>query len=634
MNKKFSSLIIVGTTLVFISTAAAASLSNTCNGTVNFSIIYADGKVENVSVNGVDAMDSDVNTPITLQGLHFKEDGSFAGENGIEIGRHHIQLIPGGRSGGYYVKLFNYTTETWSTIDVYCPPLGLRYRQEVDEVVGFCAVNATYGPITCVPYFTLRLRNSQWVDVSRPGSCSQALSTVNITNPVILQSDSDYEIDDTRLYFGERGSNRLHEVRLGIAGEALIHETGATLKIDHLVPVSNASFLGLRMVCRVENSFDFYHKLYYVWQLDSSQQQQQTGFMDESLVTTESIAFDSYNLDYLVTFNAIRDTVKFEGERSNNFPSLSIPVLDDPIQCQNLVGPSTHFLICLTENEGLTVLINITDDSVTYQTMESKSKVIRIGVLTENTIYLLNDQQKLSVYLITSTVICLGTYGVRANIDFVITTASNNINCTDIENTSNINNSSSDSDTTIHIVVAVMVPIFIAIIIGIAIFVIRKWRKRRPRPAFNTKAENANDPENKGMPKDIGNDHLPNHNDAILKEHTPINHNGNIPMEEMMHPASPDDRDTRARNVEDPPTNSVDPCQEIGAKDQYTAMVNSACKGFPNPDMPGKSQNEDNGDETQCIEQSSERCIEPRECTERDEEILPPREEPVGHTCI
>ena len=622
---KMRILIAVGIILAVLSTAE--SVSRSCKGTVNFPIIYEDGQVKNVSVNGDSAMDSDANTPITLQRLHFKEDGSFAGENGIEIGRYHAWLIPGGRSGGHYVKSFNYTTETWNNVDVYCPPWGLSYRQESDEVVGFCTVNTTYGPITCVPYFTLRLRNGQWADVSRPGSCSQHLSTANISNPVILQSDSDYEYDETRLYFAERGTNRLHEVSLS-TGEAKFYDTDATLKIDHLVPVRNATFLGLRVVCHVENSFDFYHR-FFVWQLDSTQQE--TGFVEEFVVTTESIAFDSYNLDYLVTFNAIRDTVEFEGARSNDFQSLTIPVLDEPIHCQNVVGPSTQFLICLARNGHLALLINI-NDGVTLETIESESKIIKIGVLTENTVYLLNDQQKLSVYLITPTVTCLGIYGVRANIDFVITSASGNINCTDIENASDVDKShSSDSDHVLVIAVVIPIAVIIAIVLVVIAFIKRKEIKKYI--TFCQKKGDINgykDHENKDIPKGRNSDHLHDRNDVTIKEHKPINdsnHNGDIQMRETTQPASPDNRDTGARNIEELPTDSVDPCQEVGTGEQPTAMV-----GFPNPDA-GRVQNENNGDDTQCIEQPTEQCIQPRECTEYDEENLPLREEPIGHTC-
>ena len=178
-------VILLGVTLAVIS--SAVSTSHTCNGSVNFSILYEDGLIKDVNVNATSTIDSEIYTPIAPRGLRFLEEESFAGENGIEIERHHIQLIPDRRSGSYFVQLFNYTTTAWSNIYVYCQPLGLTYRQDRDEVVGFCAVNATYGGITCVPYFKLRLQNGQWVDVSRPGSCSQPMYTSSVTNPVILQ---------------------------------------------------------------------------------------------------------------------------------------------------------------------------------------------------------------------------------------------------------------------------------------------------------------------------------------------------------------------------------------------------------------------------------------------------------------
>ena len=425
---RFSLMIGVVTLVLVASTMSVpVTCSLACNGTVNFPILYQDGVIRNVSVNAVSAFDV-TNTPTTvLQRFRFTEHEPFAGENGIEIDGHHVQLIPGGKSGGCSVHLFNYTTETWSTIDVYCPPLGLSYRRDVDEIVGFCAVNTT-NSLTCVPYFKLHIQDGQWVDVSRPGSCSQLLSTTNITNPVILQSDSDYEYDETRLYFAEKETNRLHEVSLS-AGEATYYETDATLKIDHLVPVSNASFFGLRVVCyHLENSFNFYHKL-FLWQLDSTQQQQ-TGFVEES-VQTESVAFDSYNLDYLVTFNANRNTVIISKDgRSQYYQHL--PTLDYPIRCQNLAEPSTHYLICLAGNGYLPLLINLTGDAVANKSLarDEPKKVIRAGVLARDTFYLLTNQQELSVCLLTSTVWCLEPYTVRANIDFIITAASSDINCT------------------------------------------------------------------------------------------------------------------------------------------------------------------------------------------------------------
>ena len=236
-------LIVLGVTLAAISMAFSAS-THTCNGTVEFSIIYDDGLIRNVSVDGVSGSATDKETitpnPDALQGFRFTRGESFAGENGIEIHNemHRVLLIPGGRSGSYAVHLFDYVAKVWSTIDVYCQPLGLAYRSESDQIVGFCRVNTTYhdGTITCVPYFILRMQNDKWVDKSRSGSCSQQLSTANITNPVILQEDTDNEVDAVRLYFAENGTNRLHEVSLSDTGGPNFYNVpDAMLKIDHLV---------------------------------------------------------------------------------------------------------------------------------------------------------------------------------------------------------------------------------------------------------------------------------------------------------------------------------------------------------------------------------------------------------------
>ena len=477
MNEGLISSTVVGAVRVILIALISSTtvVSNTytlaCNGTVNFLILYEDGMIRNVSVNHseVPAVDQ-TDTPTTaLQRFHFNQHESFAGENGIEIEEHHVQLIPGGSSGERFVHLFNYTTKTWTTIDVYCPPLGLSYRRYFDEIVGFCAVNYSS---TCVPYFKLHIEDGQWVDVSRSGFCSLPLSTTNITNPVILQSDSDNEVDATRLYFAERGTNRLHEVYLS-AVEARYYETDPTLKIDHLIPVNNASFLGLRVVChRVDDSSDFYHKL-FLWQLDSTQQQQ-TGFIGGA-VQTESVAFDSYHLDYLVTFNANRNTVIIYKDRQSQYYK-NLPTLDYPLQCQNLAEPSAHYLICVAGNGHLPLLINLTGDAVTNMSVSSDElkKVVRIGVLAKGTFYLLNNQQELSVCLLTSTVWCLKPYTVRTNIDFIIPNVSSDINCTVTEAPAEHNATSSHSVSVVVFMVPIIVGVFIIGIVMACWFVKKK----------------------------------------------------------------------------------------------------------------------------------------------------------------
>ena len=485
-------LIVLGVTLVAVSSGLSAS-THTCNGTVGFSILYEDGQIRNVSVDGVSGSATDKETitpnPDALQRLRFTRRESFAGENGIEIDneRFHILLIPGGASG-YVVHLFNYVTKVWSTIAVYCQPSGIAYRPESDEIVGFCRVNTTYydGTITCVPYFVLRMENDEWVDVSRSGSCSQPLSTANITNPVILQGDTDVEFDAVRLYFGERGTNRLHEVSLSVSGGSNFYDVdGATLKIDHLFQASNSS---LRVTCYTENSSDFYQKS-FLWQTET--QPQQTGFTS-GFVVTESTAFDSYNLDYLVTFSANRNTVIIikDGESQ---PFQLLHALDDPSQCQNLDGPATHYLICLAENGHLPLLINITNNSVTNQTLpvDESKRIVKTGKLTENIFYLLNDQQEFSVYLITTTVICVGVYTVRSNTDFLITRTSGDINCTIMEEI-DLNTDESHSVPVVAIVVPTVTVFAAVIFLGILFIVV--WRQIK-KNVIRNQEKDYKDPE-------------------------------------------------------------------------------------------------------------------------------------------
>jgi len=596
-------------------------VDHTCNGTVNFTITYEDGKLKNVTVDGVSApKDAQVNTPTTeLQRFHFTQDlEPYAGENGIIIDneRHHAQLIPGGKSGSNVVHLFDYNTRIWSTVDVYCQPLGLTYRQESDEIVGFCAVNTTYGPITCMPYFTLRVRNDKWVDVSQSGSCSQSLSTANVTNAVILQSDSDYEVDETRLYFAERGTNRLHELSLSQKQTLDVHEVDTMLKIDHLIPVSNASFLGLRVVCRTKNSPGYYQKS-FLWQLDSTQQQQ-TGFTD-GFVRTESIAFDSYNLSYLVTFSVNHNTVivKEDGE-SMQHPLMS--TLDDPIQCQNLVGPTTHYLICLVENGLPPLLVNVTHHVVTTQTIPANNNkyTVKTGMLTESLFYVLDDRQELSIYLIASSIINLGSYALHPNIDFIITLKSSNINCINEESAdfSNSNNDKSHSLVTVIVASIVgVVAIAIIFVIVVVIIIIIHQKIMRNHRNVSCKYDIVNDSYKNNTLKNINGNHY--HNDNTTFKGT---HDDAIPI--IQQPTT-ENCDTGQRNVTDPPTNSIDPCEEASGN-QEGMMVHA---NFPNPEPIRMLQNESSQDETQYVEASSEQCIDPLECAEDN---LPPRQDPVG----
>ena len=617
-------LIVLGVTLAAVSSALPAS-THTCNGTVDFSITYEDGQIRNVSVDGVSGLATDKETitpdPDALQRFRFTRGESFAGENGIEIDneRRHILLIPGGRSGSYVVHLFNYATKAWSTIDVYCQPLGIAYRPESDEIVGFCTVNTTYhdGTITCMPYFVLRMENDKWVDVSRSGSCSQRLSTANITNPVILQGDTDSEFDAVRLYFGERGTNRLHEVSLSASGGSNFYVVDdVTLKIDQLVQASNSS---LRVICYTENSSDFYQKS-FLWQTET--QPQQTGFTS-GFVLTELAAFDSYNLNYLVTFSANRNTV-FIKEDGESQPFQLSHVLDDPSQCQNLVRPTTHYLICLAENGHIPLLINITSNSVTNQTIpvDESKRIVKIGMLTENRFYLLNDQQELSVYLITATVICVGVYTVRSNINFIITGASGDINCTIMEQ---VDSNTDESHSVLVVTIVVPVIVFIGIL-GVAFIVLVVVKQIKKRPTISKKKED---------------DKV--HHDSYIKMEDAVNDRNDINTNPNCNESTSGDIAqatsesgyTGVRNVEpaeDPPTSLIDPSEEAG-NNQHCVLVHSNLQEFANaaPDPTRRAQNESNSNDAQFVEQKSEDCIVPQPCSESEEDKLPAREDPVGH---
>lgn len=636
----FSMGVALAFVIALMSVTDEVPLNRTCNGSVDFSILYNDGRIVVVRMDGTYAIrDTERNTPPTeLQRLLFSKAESFAGENGITIrnNKQHIQLVPGGRSGAYAVYLFDYKTGVWSNVGVYCQPLGLVYRRESDEIVGFCAVNTTYGPITCVPYFKLRIRNNRWMDVSSDGSCSQPLSTANITNPVILQADSDYGVDETRLYFAERGTNRLHEIILS-QGESHYYELDMVYKIDHLIPVKNASFYGLRVVCRLGNSLSLYQR-WFLWQLDSSQQQQ-TGFVGEFVVTeiTESNAFDSYNLSYLVSFNSNRKAVIIKEDGHSKYYYTLPYALDEPIQCQNLVGPVTHHLICLARNGLSVLLINITNNATVIPVNKSR-EVIEIERLTENVFYLLDDQRELSVYLITSTVMCLGTYTVRPDTNFTIMSASSDISCSITENvnfdnssTDDFNNLNTDKPHSIFVVVIILLGVTIAVttvgIIAVVIIIINNkgahCLKKKNCDSINGTAYSAI-LETNSMQS--------NHSDIDLKGRS-IKDNNTTPTDSIVHPM-PDYCDTGQRHGLDPPTISNEACQEVsgGQEGIIVTAVNSAVKEFPGLDLTRMQQNENRRDETQCVEEQSvpsAECLKPQECAE---DILPQREDPVGET--
>ena len=62
---------------------------------------------------------------------------SYAGENGIIIkyDGHYIFLFPGGYSGQQLVLVFTYSSNSSSTIEVYCLPMYRPGQQRADDTI-------------------------------------------------------------------------------------------------------------------------------------------------------------------------------------------------------------------------------------------------------------------------------------------------------------------------------------------------------------------------------------------------------------------------------------------------------------------------------------------------------------------
>ena len=412
---------------LLITTTATEALK--CSGLIDISIVDENAKVH-IQVEGIDSITANpVGTPSSAKlPLPTRED--YAGQNYVTIDEHHIQLFPAGKLGLNRLYSFNLTTKTWDSIDVSCPPLGVAYVPSRDAISGFCAVNTS---VPCVPYFTLTLQGGKWTEIQITpfGNYCVTLSSINLTNPIILQNyNSEYEADVVMLYFAERGTNKLYEVNL--------HEYQAdtevcnlpryrsnSLEIEHLVPAiaGNESFHGLRIESLIDDFSGIYQTLAY-------SNGEELIFSDKT-INTASVAFNSYNLDYLVTFanNQTMVIVSQEGT-TKQFPLNS--TLDNPIHCQNMaVGPSTHYLICLA-GTGAALLISIIDNVVTSQIIPSgKSSIVTMGWLTNHTFYLLNNQLEMMFFLMDSGPLLLGDYVVSsANIRVV--GSNGTITCSDV----------------------------------------------------------------------------------------------------------------------------------------------------------------------------------------------------------
>ena len=390
-----------------------------CNGTVTGILVSGDGEVVRVESNGRDPVSSAVIAQFNFSNAAtFTNQERYAGENGIivEDDGHNILLFPGGSSGQNVVHLFNYSSKSTSAINVYCQPVGLAYRpddqREDDVIVGHCKLNTT---IMRVPYFRLGIRNGKWTDISPTGLYSNRLDTTDLTNAVILQYESEYDQFATKLYFADKST--LHEIDLGNPGVDTYPLPDGN-RIHRLVPAGNSSFPVLRATFYNGNNSGYSHH-YFASSLSR---------FTNLIFHTDFVAYDSFNLDYLVTFvnHKTLSIIRQDGT-SQQFP-LNITV-DDPSQCENMImGPNVHYLICLTDG-GLPVIINVIEPVTSEVIPVVNSRIVQIRLLTKDAFYLLTAERELLFYVVHPAVVCLGRYALRHGIDYVVTSATSNIIC-------------------------------------------------------------------------------------------------------------------------------------------------------------------------------------------------------------
>ena len=365
-----------------------------CDGHIEVDIVYGDTQVEHARINRT------VATTVVIPARRLPESGldrlptpianSQAGENGItvSINNRTLLLFPMGRRGLQVLYLYDTISKTWDTIHVHCLPQGVALRDR--ELVGFCVVNTS---IWCVPYsrpyFKLTLQDDgSWADDSGSGLCSCKLSTTNLTNSVILQYGSQYG-HAVKLYFAEEGTNRLHEIDLGEqeSNSFDVPDYGQhELKVSRLVSAvaNDGSYTGLRLESSTDSSNNVYHVLF------SSTAQS----FSQKVIQTETIAFNSPNLKYLVTFTANHKKMIVIPEDGAKRQQPLDSSLRDPIRCENIAGPVAHYLVCLAANSG-PILINVKGG--TSQTISIGSNVTNIGKLTNNTLYMLTNGQEMVI---------------------------------------------------------------------------------------------------------------------------------------------------------------------------------------------------------------------------------------------
>ena len=396
-----------------------------CSGSASVAVVYADTQIRSVVWSGVDQVSSvAVGTPFTPSArLPLDVGESFAGESGVADYDGSNLLFPAATLNSLYT--YSTVTGQWSDIDVYCKPVGVAYGH---DIVGFCEVDLA-SPTPCVPYFKVQWIGGQYTDL--PG-CSHPLASTNLTNSVILSYDDQYGYS-TKLYIAEQETGVFHEIDFGEqhSGRYNIPHVGdRELKVGRIVPVvaKDGSFTGVRIELFVQSSPN---SIFHVLYSSTAQRFTQTN------IQTETTAFDAYNLNYFVSFTANRRTmiVSFRDGTTRQYPLGA--TLDDPIQCENMAGADSHYLICHAENGLNPIMIDVING--TSQTIPvGESLVVKLGTLNANMFWLLNSHQELSLYLVNSSnVVLIGVYTVCSNTDFTLMNFSSNISCSFNHTTTN-----------------------------------------------------------------------------------------------------------------------------------------------------------------------------------------------------
>ena len=280
-----------------------------------------------------------------------------------------------------------------------------------------------------VPYFQLIFRNGKWRDIDSYRSqyfFVELVATIDLTYPVILQYESDYDAYVRNLYFAN--GNTLYKIDLGSMEVYMPEDPYACHLLDgndqvhQLVPAINGSFFGLRIFSTGNNSGYCHQYL-------------SPGLKTISIpFRTDYVAFDSYNLNYLVTFvNLYTLSVMKHDRTSKQFPLGH--TVDDPIHCWNMATqPNTHYLICLAHSGLDPLMINITTEQVTTSIIPAfNSRIVRVGILTGDTFYLLTEEAVMLVYVVNSAVVRIGRYALHDGTDYVIINATSDIVCSHVD---------------------------------------------------------------------------------------------------------------------------------------------------------------------------------------------------------